>query len=349
MISQSTVISIFNLFFKRMLTVFLFFVSIFSSVTVLPNYISAQTASNLSVKEPYFNFGQVTEGEKLEHVYHVQNSGSVPFSINEVLTNCGCLVVAGEKQEIAPGNQGDIKILFDTTGFSGTEKKNITVLTSDPLASTIMLIFEGRIDPFVTAEPELIDFRNTSLQSVTPLVHNVKLNFATEAYAKMAAVRSQSKKIGISNVRDSGKIKTFDVILKTPLKSGNLSERAIVTLNAKPGFLKSIPVIANVIGPIKLSRNTLLFDNIGRQDVKTGEVKISVNSNLKIKALTVIPDNQNILSEVKTIAEGKDYVVTIKVDGSKFKRNFTSIVDVIAEANDEELRDSFQIVGIKAS
>jgi hypothetical protein len=85
----------------------------------------------ITFDEPNFNFGKIAIGEKVSHVFHFINTGKAPLLIKEVNPTCGCTVAKDWPQTpVAPGEEGNISIDFDSKGFPGKIEKTITVLTN---------------------------------------------------------------------------------------------------------------------------------------------------------------------------------------------------------------------------
>ena len=75
-------------------------------------------------------FGKVTEGDLAQHVYKFKNTGKAPLVITNASGSCGCTVPSWPKEPIAPGAGGEIKVSYNSTGKSGREEKEITVLAN---------------------------------------------------------------------------------------------------------------------------------------------------------------------------------------------------------------------------
>jgi hypothetical protein len=73
------------------------------------------------------NFGKVTEGEKVSHVFKFENHGSANLVIASATTTCGCTVPEYDSKPISPGGSGDLEVVFDTSGRNGKQTKTITV------------------------------------------------------------------------------------------------------------------------------------------------------------------------------------------------------------------------------
>ena len=77
-----------------------------------------------------FNFGDVIEGEKKEHVFEIGNSGNKPLILDNVLTSCGCTATEWPRNPIKPGETAIIRVMFNSTGKIGNQRKIITILSN---------------------------------------------------------------------------------------------------------------------------------------------------------------------------------------------------------------------------
>ncbi len=74
-----------------------------------------------------YDFGDVNQGETVEHFFDFKNSGNIPLIIQNVLTTCGCTAPEWPKQPIQAGESGQIKIAFDSSSKIGRQNKVITI------------------------------------------------------------------------------------------------------------------------------------------------------------------------------------------------------------------------------
>lgn len=81
-------------------------------------------------KETSYDFGKVSIGKDVSHTFTFTNEGDAPLKINKVETDCGCTVLEYDKETIKPGETGRIKVIFDTSGFFGNQKKVIRVYSN---------------------------------------------------------------------------------------------------------------------------------------------------------------------------------------------------------------------------
>lgn len=77
--------------------------------------------------ETKFNFGIVSAGKTLTHVFRFKNTGQNPLMICKADVSCGCTVPSFLEDPIAADADGEITVVFNTTGKSGIQQKNIIV------------------------------------------------------------------------------------------------------------------------------------------------------------------------------------------------------------------------------
>lgn len=83
-----------------------------------------------------YDFGDVTEGEKVSHTFKFTNTGNAALVITNVEVTCGCTTPKGwTRDPIAPGSTGDLTVAFNSTGKLGKQNKVITV-TSNSVGTT---------------------------------------------------------------------------------------------------------------------------------------------------------------------------------------------------------------------
>jgi hypothetical protein len=107
----------------------------FASFLILGSAI-AQSTENTDGPEITFevenhDFGDITQGDVVEHVFKFENTGNEPLIISNVKTTCGCTVPSFPRGEaIAPGAKGEITVKFNSRGKMGTQKKVIRIVSN---------------------------------------------------------------------------------------------------------------------------------------------------------------------------------------------------------------------------
>ena len=104
----------------------------------------AKTSANWASKE--FDFGKVASGTKVTHQFVFTNSGSEPLTITNVKPSCGCTTPNWSKEPVAPGTEGYIDVVFNTTGKSGIQSKTVTVTGNFDGSLSEVLRIKGEVD-----------------------------------------------------------------------------------------------------------------------------------------------------------------------------------------------------------
>jgi hypothetical protein len=95
--------------------------------------------ANLIFKEYEHDFGKVAEGEKLGYIFNFENKGKGDLVILSATTSCGCTVPKYNIKPVSPGENGNLEVIFDTSGRSGMQTKTITVKSN---ASTPVILLK---------------------------------------------------------------------------------------------------------------------------------------------------------------------------------------------------------------
>lgn len=89
-----------------------------------------QTGAEIVFAETLHDFGDITQGDKVTHVFAFENTGTEPLVLNNVLTTCGCTAPSWPRDPIAPGESGEITVTFNSRGKIGMQNKIITVVSN---------------------------------------------------------------------------------------------------------------------------------------------------------------------------------------------------------------------------
>jgi hypothetical protein len=114
---------------------------------------AAVSASKIELPAKLHDFGNVTEGDKLKHVFEIKNTGTSPLVIDRVSTSCGCTVAEIKTKQIAPGEKGDLEVTFDTTGRRGQNRKAITIISNDSSNPRAQIEVAANIESLLALEP----------------------------------------------------------------------------------------------------------------------------------------------------------------------------------------------------
>lgn len=89
--------------------------------------VAPENAPVISFAETTYDFGTIKQGDVVEHTFKFTNTGKSPLIIESATASCGCTVPESPKEPIAPGNSGEIKVQFNSTGKAGMQSPMVTV------------------------------------------------------------------------------------------------------------------------------------------------------------------------------------------------------------------------------
>ena len=98
--------------------------------------ISSIPGAAFTFEEDVYNFGDIHQGDVVEHTFVFENSGDEPLIITNVKVTCGCTATDWSRDPIPPGEQSRLTVKFNSTGKMGQQNKVITIVSNatNPLA-----------------------------------------------------------------------------------------------------------------------------------------------------------------------------------------------------------------------
>lgn len=113
-------------------------------VALLPYIVYGQKAK-IEFEETSHNFGTISEGAgKATHEFVFKNTGASPLILTNVRAGCGCTTPEWNRQPIAPGEKGSIKVSFDPRNRPGSFVKSVTV-NSNAQNAVLSLTVRGNV------------------------------------------------------------------------------------------------------------------------------------------------------------------------------------------------------------
>lgn len=109
----------------------LFVLSMVAAFTVNAQEAAAEKKGpEIKFDEESHDFGDITQGDRVEHVFAFTNVGTEPLVLSRVLTTCGCTAPSWPKEPVAPGEKGEVKVSFNSAGKMGMQNKVITIISN---------------------------------------------------------------------------------------------------------------------------------------------------------------------------------------------------------------------------
>lgn len=100
--------------------------------------------AKIAFEQLSYDFGVITIGEKVTHVFKFKNTGDLPLTITNAQASCGCTVPEFPRESLNPGETGIIKVVFNSTNKSGIQDAVVTI-TSNGEPTTSLLHLTGNV------------------------------------------------------------------------------------------------------------------------------------------------------------------------------------------------------------
>jgi len=104
-------------------------------------------------EQEVYDYGTIAYGSDGRCSFTFTNTGDAPLIIHQFQSSCGCLVPYWDREPVAPGASGNVRLLYDTRRV-GPFRKSATLTTNDPERPQIVLSIRGEVLPMdTTPEP----------------------------------------------------------------------------------------------------------------------------------------------------------------------------------------------------
>ncbi len=188
--------------------------------------IGAFAQGEFKFEEESYDFGQITEGDKAEHVFKFKNVGNEPIMISNVRASCGCTTPSWPREPIPPGGESHIKAIYNSKNRPGGFHKSITI-TSNAKSPTKVVRIKGN------AEKAPARVYTDAEKANSPHIRFAKND---HNFGNVELGKSVTKKFTISNTGKS------DLMIKNMKSSCNCISFRAEKPTLKPGESGSVSV-----------------------------------------------------------------------------------------------------------
>ncbi len=105
----------------------------------------------IEIEEPYWDFGFIPFDYDMVHFFKVKNTGNANLIMFRAASNCDCTTARILDTLLSPGESTLIRVDFWTTDYYGTNVRQITVESNDPLNPVLELEYNSNIGALPTA------------------------------------------------------------------------------------------------------------------------------------------------------------------------------------------------------
>lgn len=102
-------------------------------------------------EETDHDFGTITEGDVVEHVFKFTNTGDAPLIIQNAQGSCGCTVPDWTREPIPVGGEGFVNAKFNSQGKPNAQNKTVTI-TANTWPTQTRLRIKAMVNPSASTE-----------------------------------------------------------------------------------------------------------------------------------------------------------------------------------------------------
>lgn len=96
--------------------------------------------TTIKFKEDSYDFGKVMQDSENKKVFTFTNTGTEPLIISNAKGSCGCTVPVWPKEPIAPGETGEIKVVYKPGKQKNKQHKTVTITANTEPVKTVISI-----------------------------------------------------------------------------------------------------------------------------------------------------------------------------------------------------------------
>lgn len=108
------------------------------------------------------DFGTVSDIGQYRTAFAFTNTGTETLVIGEIKAGCGCTIPSLAKKEYVPGESGEIDVVFNPRGKSGSTPRSVRVFTN-ARSEPYMLTFNSDVRPMFETEQKFLRFGTLSI------------------------------------------------------------------------------------------------------------------------------------------------------------------------------------------
>jgi len=169
--------------------------------------------------------------------FKYQNTGSKPVRFKSVHTSCGCTAAQSQKEEVPPGEKGEITATFKIGDRTGTQVKTVTVDTDDPVNATTVLTLKAVIPQELEINPSFVFWG----QGEAPKPKSIVVRAGKDFSVKQLKVTSSSPDF------ETKVAQTGEGQFKIDVQPHDTSRKSAATLTIQPeGSSKTFYAMARV-------------------------------------------------------------------------------------------------------
>jgi hypothetical protein len=222
-----------------------------------------EAAPRVQIDEPNYQFGTMQRNTSKSHHFTVKNVGGAPLTLRVGQTTCKCTLGEVTSDAIPPGGSTQVKLEWSAVSNEPSFRQTATLITNDPLASTVDLMIEGQITEATNVSPPEFLFdkipagESKSADVFVMAMLEDDLTVSEPKFSDTATSNQFDVKIEPAEQKDlpNPNAKTgvrITVTAKPGLPLGRLAQSLSVRTNLPDAEKLEIPLVGRVVGDISV-------------------------------------------------------------------------------------------------
>ncbi len=171
----------------------------------------------------HVRLGEMYRGSKSTRQITLRSVGRDTLRISELRASCGCTATLLSADVVAPGDSAVATLTFNSTGFSGTVTKHVSIFSNDASAGTVDIDFTAKIVVGLELDPPFLTFKQVGRDST--YTQRTHLKNSSNVEIKILDITPRDSQIVVH-------------IRKTVLKPGERTEVVGVLTPRKSGYIQ---------------------------------------------------------------------------------------------------------------
>ncbi len=246
----------------------------------------------------------------VRHTFKFKNIGKSVLEIRGVKTSCGCTAAAPTKNHLAPGEEAEITVGFDTHFQKGRQVRTITAFTNDPDSSSAVMTMQGVVRQQVSATPDQVAFGSVKRGSEQTREVVIADLVGGKAPFSVGPVEHENQSIKVDQQkRTDGKPGVvLKVTLLPTMPVGPFDDSIKVTTNRVP---INVNVFGTVTGDLSLDPAQVSFGIVPRGQDVVRILRLTNQGARQVKVLNITSSSPAVTAAAQPVAPGKEYKITV--------------------------------------
>jgi hypothetical protein len=236
-------------------------------------------------------FGVIGDEREVAYEFKFRNTGDSNLEIFELKGSCGCTVPALEKKVYAPGESGQIKVIYNPNNRRGKQHTTVTVTTNDPIRAQLTLGVESEVKPTIMTDPQVASLGQvergkeaSTTITITSRRKDILPVQVTPGDAKVNALLKEYEEIQVDG--ETVYRMPIEISLSPNAPVGPIQTQCVVR-TTDPSRTLNFMVLGEVVGMIKAEPARVTLGGLAPGAEINTTLQLSARNNKQFKILAV--------------------------------------------------------------